>query len=111
MASNASATGRPTRCSRISTVWWTSDARSGTTRWSMRSSALGRTSQSTSYITGTASHGEHFHAPHDLPNPMSPNVGETCVTVTWLQLTTRLFRATGAARYGAAIERTVYNHL
>jgi len=29
------------------------------------------------YLTGTASQGEHFHAPHDLPNQPSANVGET----------------------------------
>ncbi len=29
------------------------------------------------YITGTASQGEHFHAPHYLPNQPSANIGET----------------------------------
>jgi DUF1680 family protein len=35
------------------------------------------------YITGTASAREHFRADYDLPNV--DNVGETCVTVTWVQ--------------------------
>lgn len=41
----------------------------------------------------------------------SSNVGETCATVTWLQLNWRLWRLTGEARFGQEIERTVYNHL
>ena len=63
------------------------------------------------YVTGTTSHGEHFGAPHELPNVMSPNVGETCVTVTWLQLTQQLLRLTGEARFGSELERTAYNQL
>lgn len=63
------------------------------------------------YLTGTASYGEHFHQPGELPDSTSVNMGETCVTVTWLQLTDRLLRMTGDARYAAEIERTVFNHL
>lgn len=63
------------------------------------------------YVTGSASHHEHFHAPHDLPNGMAANVGETCVTVTWIQLNAQLLRLTGDARYGDEIERALYNHL
>lgn len=63
------------------------------------------------YITGTASHGEHFHAPHDLPNQPGANIGETCVTVTWIQLTSQLLRLTGEAKYGEELERSYYNHL
>ena len=40
------------------------------------------------YLTGTASHHEHFHDDFDLPN--TGNVGETCVTVTWLQFNAQL---------------------
>ncbi len=63
------------------------------------------------YITGTASHHEHFHEGHDLPNTMSANVGETCVTVTWIQLCEQLLRLTGEPKYADEIERSVYNHL
>ncbi len=63
------------------------------------------------YLTGSASHGEHFHAPGDLPNRMGANVGETCVTVTWMQLNTQLLRLTGEAKYGDELERSYYNHL
>jgi len=63
------------------------------------------------YITGTASHHEHFHTPHELPNHPGANVGETCVTVTWMQLNSQLLRLTGEARYGEELERSAYNHL
>lgn len=63
------------------------------------------------YVTGGASWGEHFHATHDLPNGMGANVGETCVTVTWIQLNAQLLRLTGDARYGDEMERSYYNHL
>ena len=61
------------------------------------------------YITGTASAGEHFHSDYELPN--TGNVGETCVTVTWLQLNAHLLRLTGQARYAEQLERVVYNQL
>lgn len=63
------------------------------------------------YITGTASYHEHFHADHDLPNNTSADVGETCVTVTWIQLNSQLLRLTGEAKYGNELERSYYNHL
>jgi len=63
------------------------------------------------YLTGSTSHGEHFGQPYDLPNQMDANVGETCVTVTWIQLNTQLLRLTGDARYGDELERSYYNHL
>lgn len=63
------------------------------------------------YITGTASYHEHFHADHDLPNNTSADVGETCVTVTWIQLNSQLLRLTGEAKYGDELERSYYNHL
>lgn len=63
------------------------------------------------YITGTASSGEHFHAAHELPNNPEANVGETCVTVTWIQLCSQLLRLTGDAKYADEIERSEYNHL
>lgn len=63
------------------------------------------------YLTGTASSHEHFHADYELPNQMNANVGETCVTVTWIQLNQQLLRLTGDARYGNELERSYYNHL
>jgi DUF1680 family protein len=63
------------------------------------------------YLTGTASQHEHFHAPHELPNQPGANIGETCVTVTWIQLNAQLLRLTGEARYGDELERSYYNHL
>lgn len=61
------------------------------------------------YITGTASYGEHFHDDYDLPNTGS--VGETCVTVTWLQFNAHLLRLTGEARFAEQLERVVLNQL
>src|SRR5262249_9178606 len=60
------------------------------------------------YRTGTVSAMEHFQPTGRLLSLQSSNVGETCATVTWLQLNWRLFRLTGAARFGQEIERTVY---
>jgi hypothetical protein len=63
------------------------------------------------YRTGTVSAMEHFQPDGRLLSLQSSNVGETCATVTWLQLNWRLWRLTGQARFGQEIERTVYNHL
>jgi uncharacterized protein len=63
------------------------------------------------YRTGTVSAMEHFQPDGRLLSLQSSNVGETCATVTWLQLNWRLLRLTGEARFGQEIERTVYNHL
>jgi uncharacterized protein len=61
------------------------------------------------YITGTTSYREFFHADYNLPNVN--NVGETCVTVTWIQFNAHLLRLTGEARFAEQIERTVLNQL
>lgn len=61
------------------------------------------------YITGAASYGELFHDNYDLPNVN--NVGETCVTVTWLQFNAQLLRLTGEARFAEQLERVVVNQL
>ncbi len=61
------------------------------------------------YITGAASYGELFHGDYDLPNVS--NVGETCVTVTWLQFNAQLLRLTGEARFAEQLERVVLNQL
>jgi DUF1680 family protein len=63
------------------------------------------------YETGTVSAGEHFQQPGRLLYQHASNVGETCATVSWLQLNHRLLLLTGEARFGAEIERTVFNHL
>lgn len=63
------------------------------------------------YITGGASHHEHFYDDYDLPNQVSARVGETCVTTTWIQLSWQLLRLTGEAKYGAELERSLYNQL
>jgi DUF1680 family protein len=61
------------------------------------------------YPTGTASYREFFHDDFDLPNVN--NVGETCVTVTWLQFNAQLLRLTGEARFAGQLETTVLNQL
>jgi len=61
------------------------------------------------YITGAASYGELFHDDFDLPNVA--NVGETCVTVTWIQFNAQLLRLTGEARFADQLEHVVLNQL
>jgi hypothetical protein len=61
------------------------------------------------YITGAASYGEFFHDDFDLPNVA--DVGETCVTVTWLQFNAQLLRLTGEARFAEQLEHVVLNQL
>ena len=61
------------------------------------------------YITGAASYGELFHDNYDLPNVA--NVGETCVTVTWIQFNAQLLRLTGEARFAEQLEHVVLNQL
>jgi DUF1680 family protein len=61
------------------------------------------------YITGAASYGELFHDDFDLPNVA--NVGETCVTVTWIQFNSQLLRLTGEARFAEQLEHVVLNQL
>lgn len=63
------------------------------------------------YVTGTTSSSEHFANDEVLPGEETSNVGEGCVTVTWLQLNWELLRLTGEPRYGEELEHTVYNAL
>jgi arylsulfatase A-like enzyme len=63
------------------------------------------------YITGSTSSYELFQGDHELPNPVSYDIGEGCVTTTWIQLNWQLLRLTGEAKYGNEIERALYNHL
>ena len=60
-------------------------------------------------VTGTASYWEHFHDDYDLPN--NNIMGETCVTVTWLQFNAQLLRLTGEARFADQLENVVLNQL
>ena len=61
------------------------------------------------YLTGAASYWEVFHDDYDLPN--ANNVGETCVTVTWIQFNAQLLRLTGEARFADQLEHVVLNQL
>src|SRR5208283_4037407 len=63
------------------------------------------------YITGTASVHELFSLDHELPNGEEAHLGETCVTVTWIQFNRLLLGLTGEAKYAQEIERSLYNQL
>ncbi len=63
------------------------------------------------YITGSTSQAEHFRDDFYLPNDVDANIAETCVTVTWIQLNSRLLQLTGEAVYGDEMERSFFNHL
>ena len=63
------------------------------------------------YITGTTSSFEHFQDDHQLPATNKDNMGEGCVTTTWLQLNYQLFCIFGTMTYVNELERSVYNHL
>ncbi len=63
------------------------------------------------YITGTTSSFEHFQDDHILPGTNKDNMGEGCVTTTWVQFNFQLFCITGEMKYLDELERSVYNHL
>jgi hypothetical protein len=63
------------------------------------------------YITGTASDHEVFVQPGSLKATNGDDMGEGCVTVTWIQFNLSLLQTTGDLKYAAEIERSVYNHL
>jgi DUF1680 family protein len=63
------------------------------------------------YLTGSTSRSEAFRDDYDLPNQRSAKIGETCVTVTWIQLNLQLLRLTGDAKFANQIETSLYNHL
>ena len=63
------------------------------------------------YITGTSSSKEHFQDDDYLPATNKDNMGEGCVTTTWLQLNQNLFAITGNIKYLNELEKSVYNHL
>ncbi|MEI8059406.1 MAG: beta-L-arabinofuranosidase domain-containing protein, partial [Ferruginibacter sp.] len=63
------------------------------------------------YITGTASSHEYFQEDEILPAGSTDNMGEGCVTTTWIQLNQNLFAITGDIKYLNQLEKSVYNHL
>ncbi|OIQ90734.1 Non-reducing end beta-L-arabinofuranosidase [mine drainage metagenome] len=63
------------------------------------------------YITGTASSHEYFQDDEYLPAAATDNMGEGCVTTTWVQLNQNLFDITGDIKYLNQLEKSVYNHL
>lgn len=63
------------------------------------------------YITGTASDHEHFPEDGVLPAEANSNMGEGCVTTTWVQLNQNLFAITGDIKYLNQLEKSVYNQL
>jgi DUF1680 family protein len=63
------------------------------------------------YITGTTSSFEHFQDDNLLPASAKDNMGEGCVTTTWLQLNYNLLCIFGKMEYLDELERSVYNHL
>jgi DUF1680 family protein len=63
------------------------------------------------YITGTASDHEIFVGTGVLKATNADDMGEGCVTVTWIQFNLSLLQITGETRYAEELERSVYNHL
>ncbi|MDP3914149.1 MAG: glycoside hydrolase family 127 protein [Bacteroidota bacterium] len=63
------------------------------------------------YITGTSSSSEHFQGDDILPAADKDQIGEGCVTTTWIQLNQNLLAVTGELKYVEQIEKTIYNHL
>jgi DUF1680 family protein len=63
------------------------------------------------YVTGTTSSHEFFQPDGHLPGGESDDVGEGCVTVTWMQLNLSLLRLKGEAKFADQLERTIYNQL
>jgi DUF1680 family protein len=63
------------------------------------------------YITGTASSFEHFQDDDMFPAENGSNMGEGCVTTTWVQFNYQLLCVSGEMKYLNELERSVYNHL
>jgi len=68
-------------------------------------------SQRRLYITGTSSDHEIFREPGILRAENKDDMGEGCVTVTWIQFNLQLLQITGNPKYAEELERSVYNHL
>ena len=63
------------------------------------------------YITGTTSSHEYFQEDENLPADRNANMGEGCVTTTWVQFNQQLLSFTGNIKYLDQIETAIYNHL
>ena len=63
------------------------------------------------YITGSASRYEHFQKDDFFPFSLRDHIQETCVTVTWIQLTQELLRVTDNAECADALMQTLVNQL
>lgn len=63
------------------------------------------------YITGTSSDHEIFRETGILRAENKDDMGEGCVTVTWIQFNLQLLQITGNIKYAEELERSVYNHL
>lgn len=63
------------------------------------------------YITGTTSSHEYFQENEVLPAGSKDNMGEGCVTTTWIQFNQQLLSVTGDLKYLEQIEKSIYNHL
>jgi DUF1680 family protein len=63
------------------------------------------------YVTGTASDHEVFVKAGVLKATNDDDMGEGCVTVTWIQFNLSLLQTTGDPKYATELERSVYNHL
>jgi len=63
------------------------------------------------YITDTASDHEIFVQTGMLKATNKDDMGEGCVTVTWIQFNLSLLQITGETKYAQELERSVYNHL
>ena len=63
------------------------------------------------YITGTTSSHEYFQKDEYFPADRNANMGEGCVTTTWVQFNHQLLSFTGDVKYLDQIETAIYNHL
>ena len=63
------------------------------------------------YVTGTTSSYEHFQDDGMLPAENKSDMGEGCVTTTWIQLNQDLLAVTGELKYMEQIEKSIYNQL
>lgn len=63
------------------------------------------------YISGTTSSMEYFQVDKILPATSKDNMGEGCVTTTWIQLNQNLLAITGDLIYLEQIEQSIYNQL
>jgi DUF1680 family protein len=63
------------------------------------------------YVTGTSSSFEIFQDDKVLPATDTDDIGEGCVTVTWIQLNQNLLDITGDLKYVEQIEKSIYNQL